>query len=165
MPQRAGCGFRHFEIAPEQLDCGNRSIGVFGFDENFNAVRCGERAAACGPDRHGGRIVGRCPVALRFDRAINPTALDRFGFEEIYLEQMSLSEQIQRISNAEAVLGPHGAGMSQCIFMKKGSLVIEFFHPQHMNVCMWPIHQYTHFFEADRYPQKYREADLLWLYG
>ena len=51
--------------------------------------------------------------------------LQEIGIQVVFLEQMSLTEQIETVSNAEAVVGPHGAGLANIAFLEPGSKVIE----------------------------------------
>jgi capsular polysaccharide biosynthesis protein len=67
--------------------------------------------------------------------------LERFGFETLYLEQLSLAEQLAATCNAGAVIGPHGAGMTHCGFLPEGSLVLELFAPSYVNPCVLPVCQ------------------------
>jgi len=54
--------------------------------------------------------------------------LDRFGFEEVYLQDLSLRDQLFLMSNAEVVFAPHGAGLTNTIFMQEGAKVLEVKH-------------------------------------
>ncbi|MEJ0000025.1 MAG: glycosyltransferase family 61 protein [Verrucomicrobiota bacterium] len=47
------------------------------------------------------------------------------GFHEVFLEELSLGEQIALFQHAEAVVGPHGAGFTNVIFCAPGTLVLE----------------------------------------
>lgn len=51
--------------------------------------------------------------------------LKNYGFEVVHGEKFSLTEQIEMFSACETLLGIHGAGLTNCIFMKQGSKVIE----------------------------------------
>lgn len=56
--------------------------------------------------------------------------LHEFGFEIFVCEQLSLAEQIQLFSNAEAIIGPHGAGLTNMIYSPCEINVAEIaFHP------------------------------------
>jgi hypothetical protein len=46
-------------------------------------------------------------------------------FRNLQLETMTLADQVARFSDARAVIGQHGAGLANCIWMRPGSLVIE----------------------------------------
>jgi len=52
--------------------------------------------------------------------------LKKLGFELFCLETMSFSEQVFLFSNAEVVIGPHGAGLSNIVFSESVK-VIELF--------------------------------------
>jgi len=45
--------------------------------------------------------------------------LEKYGFQQYVLEQMTLEEQIELFYNAEVVIGSHGAGFSNIIFSEK----------------------------------------------
>lgn len=62
--------------------------------------------------------------------------LEGFGFTTLRLEELSLAEQLHHSCNAEALVGPHGAGMTHCAFMPQGSLVVELFAPSYINPCV-----------------------------
>jgi len=56
--------------------------------------------------------------------------LKSYGFEEVFCEELSFSEQVQLFSGAEAIFGPHGAGTINAMFAAKGAALIEAFNPQ-----------------------------------
>ena len=43
------------------------------------------------------------------------------------MEDYSIKEQIQLYANADIVIGVHGAGLAWCVFMKKGSKLVEMY--------------------------------------
>ncbi|AMJ95886.1 hypothetical protein AVL56_17275 [Alteromonas stellipolaris] len=53
--------------------------------------------------------------------------LNAFKFRKVELESLSISEQATLFSNTEIIVSPHGAGLSNLIFCKKGTTVIEIF--------------------------------------
>lgn len=55
--------------------------------------------------------------------------LDRFDFEFVTPGRLSVADQIALFSDAEIVVGPHGAGLTNLIFMPEGGSVIEIFSP------------------------------------
>jgi hypothetical protein len=81
-------------------------------------------------------------------RVVNETELvdliKSYGFERIVMEHLSLPEQICLMSNADALVTPHGSGMVHSLFMKPGSLVIELFSNQYVNPCMLPVMDHLH---------------------
>ena len=53
------------------------------------------------------------------------TMLRARGFEKIIAEDFSMVEQIHLFRNAEAVVAPHGAGLTNILFMQSGAAVVE----------------------------------------
>jgi hypothetical protein len=64
--------------------------------------------------------------------------LSRYGFRSVELETMPVAEQIRLFASAEMIVGPHGAGLTNLIFCKPGTKVIELFSPNHMHTC-YPV--------------------------
>ena len=60
------------------------------------------------------------------------------GFEDFLLEDMSLSEQILLFRKAKIVLGSHGAGLTNIIHCRPGTLVVEFM-PVGLNRPCYPV--------------------------
>jgi len=60
------------------------------------------------------------------------------GFEDVLLENMSLSEQILLFRRAKIVLGSHGAGFTNIIHCRPGTLVVEFM-PVGLNRPCYPV--------------------------
>lgn len=63
--------------------------------------------------------------------------ISRYGFTRIFLEDLSLIEQINLFKNAEIVIGPHGAGFTNLIFANSSLKLAEFFHPSYDNNCFF----------------------------
>ena len=61
------------------------------------------------------------------------------GFESIYLEGMSVTDQIVLFQNAEFIASPHGAGLSNLVFCEPGTKVIEFMPRLEMRPFFWLI--------------------------
>jgi capsular polysaccharide biosynthesis protein len=61
------------------------------------------------------------------------------GFESIRLEQLPLRDQISAFKSAEAVVAPHGAGLSHVVFCQPGTKVIEIFAPNFVNPVFWNL--------------------------
>ncbi|MEA5516182.1 glycosyltransferase family 61 protein [Nodularia sp. UHCC 0506] len=51
--------------------------------------------------------------------------LNEFGFQILICEQLSLAEQVQLFSSAEAIAGPHGAGLTNMIYAPCGIPIAE----------------------------------------
>jgi capsular polysaccharide biosynthesis protein len=51
--------------------------------------------------------------------------LRRHGFEMLRFEDVSFAEQVRLAASAEMLCGPHGAGLSNMLFMAEGGRIIE----------------------------------------
>lgn len=60
--------------------------------------------------------------------------LSRHGFEVLETEGLSLREKAAIFSEAEIVVGVHGAGLTNILLSPAGCKVLEIFDPGHMNV-------------------------------
>lgn len=81
------------------------------------------------------------PGALR--RIVNEDALfdalRPFGFERVFPEDLSFVEEMSLFQDAEAVIGALGAGMTNTIWCKPGTAVIELFSPRYVHIMNWMI--------------------------
>ena len=71
-------------------------------------------------------------------RQVN-SLLSRYEFETVYLEGMSVIDQIVLFQNAEFIISPHGAGLSNLLFCEPGTKVIEFMPSVEMRPFFWLI--------------------------
>jgi predicted O-methyltransferase YrrM len=103
-----------------------------GWLENIDFLQSHLLSLAGGKYRHnesGKRIlVSRADVVVR--NLIGETELfdllrDTFGFERISPGTLPFDEQIALFSQAEIVIGLHGAGLANIVFCKRGTLIIE----------------------------------------
>jgi capsular polysaccharide biosynthesis protein len=76
-------------------------------------------------------------------RRLNDHDLDetfiKHGFETVELEDLSFSKQVRLFHGAEYVIAPHGAALSNLIFCKPGTKVLEIFEPSSVRLCYWAI--------------------------
>jgi len=56
-------------------------------------------------------------------------ALEARGFDIIHAQDLSVTDQIGRFTNATCIISPHGAGMTNAVFARSGTPVIEIFEP------------------------------------
>jgi capsular polysaccharide biosynthesis protein len=56
------------------------------------------------------------------------SALAPLGFELIVPGALTFDEQVEAFALAEIVVGPHGAGLANTLFMPRGSAVLELHH-------------------------------------
>jgi capsular polysaccharide biosynthesis protein/tetratricopeptide (TPR) repeat protein len=83
--------------------------------------------------------------AARWRRVINETevleALRPWGFVPVQLEVLSLAEQIALMQKAEAVMGIHGAGLTNLAFCQPGTIAIEIFPSNAVLPYFWSLAQ------------------------
>jgi capsular polysaccharide biosynthesis protein len=65
--------------------------------------------------------------------------LEKAGFEEVELEGLSFRKQVSLLSQAEAVAGPHGAGMTNLLFVPRGARILELFPPGFINPVFYSM--------------------------
>ena len=56
-------------------------------------------------------------------------------FESIQLETMNISEQIRQFSQSKGVIAPHGAGLSNILFLSSEAFVVEIFPKHYVVKC------------------------------
>jgi capsular polysaccharide biosynthesis protein len=69
--------------------------------------------------------------------------LSQYGFEEVVLEGMTVSEQIRLFQASEIVVAPHGAGLSHLVFCDPGTKMVEIFNPNWLCDCYWKLSQHV----------------------
>jgi hypothetical protein len=57
------------------------------------------------------------------------------GFEIIYAEDLNWLEQIQLYNSSEYIIAPHGAGLANIIWCKKGTKILEIFPYDNLHFC------------------------------
>ena len=79
-------------------------------------------------------------------QVINEDAVTKFlstlGFKTVYLEEMSILEQVALFANAEVVVSPHGSGLTNLVFCSPKTKVIELFSPYYTRTDYWVISQH-----------------------
>lgn len=56
------------------------------------------------------------------------TIVESFGFKKIYMEELSVREQIELFSSAECIITPHGSALAFSVFGTEGLKIVEIFH-------------------------------------
>ena len=79
-----------------------------------------------------GRATG--PRALRNEGEL-VCALAGLGFEPVRLENLSLADQVRLFRQADAIVAPHGAGLTNIGFASPGCVVIELQMDAHIDWC------------------------------
>jgi capsular polysaccharide biosynthesis protein len=65
--------------------------------------------------------------------------LGSHGFESVLLENVAFNEQVRMFSEAEAIAGIHGAGLSNMLFMNPGGVVLEFVNERYRDGCLFNL--------------------------
>jgi capsular polysaccharide biosynthesis protein len=85
-------------------------------------------------------------------RVLNETEvisiLEPLGFEVVFSEEITFKEQINLFCNAEVIVAPHGAGLSNLVFCQKKTRILELFSPNYVNVCYYAL---SNMMELDYY--------------
>ncbi|MEG4283440.1 tetratricopeptide repeat protein [Microcoleus sp. A006_D1] len=91
----------------------------------------------------------------RYRRVLNEEdvveVLEQSGFVSIMPESMSLTEQVAHFYHAEVIVAAHGSGLTNTIFCKSETQVIELVSPHYIGHYYWGISQYLkleHYFLA-----------------
>ncbi|MDB5147531.1 MAG: capsular polysaccharide biosynthesis protein-like protein, partial [Mucilaginibacter sp.] len=65
------------------------------------------------------------------------TILKQHHFKIINPEKLSIAEQAKAFSKAKAVISAHGAGLTNIVFCKPETVIVELFSPQWIMPCYW----------------------------
>ena len=111
-----------------------RALGAVGQVRDLRAVAWFQAAVARIPPAGDSAplprriLISRARAAMRRVRNQERIAAicTRWGFTEVVLEDMPLTEQWRLFAGAEAVVAPHGAGLAHLLLMQPGTLVVEF---------------------------------------
>ena len=63
------------------------------------------------------------------------TEIRKRGFQGVRCGQMSVSDQARIFNAAEIIVGAHGAALTNLVFCRPGTRVIELFSPKYVNPC------------------------------
>ncbi len=76
-------------------------------------------------------------------RIINEEALiaflDKYQFQTVYLEDLSLLKQAELFADAEVIVGIHGSGLANMIFCNSNNHIVELIPPQYINPCFYGL--------------------------
>lgn len=85
-------------------------------------------------------------VDARYRKVVNELEFIRFlesyGFSVIQTENLSFLDQVNLFRDAEVVIAPHGAGLSNLVFCQKGVKVVEIFSSVYVIPCYWILSQH-----------------------
>ena len=67
--------------------------------------------------------------------------MEESGFITVFLEEMSVLEQVATFANASAIVAPHGSGLTNLVFCSPNTQVVELFSPNYLRTDYWMISQ------------------------
>jgi hypothetical protein len=70
--------------------------------------------------------------------------LEKFKFEEFLPEQLSVAEQAEAFASASAIVAPHGGALTNLVFCRPGTKVVEFFAPTYVHPVYWMLSSLRH---------------------
>ncbi|NJR64704.1 MAG: DUF563 domain-containing protein [Leptolyngbyaceae cyanobacterium CRU_2_3] len=71
-------------------------------------------------------------------------ALLPFGFVPVTLETLSFAEQVALFARADVVIAPHGGGLTNILFCRPGTTVVELVSPHYIRHYYWVISDRLH---------------------
>lgn len=69
--------------------------------------------------------------------------LEDYGFERITMDGKSLQQQVKLFSQAEAIVAPHGAALTNLLFVQPETTVIELLPYGYVNNCFYTLASYA----------------------
>lgn len=93
--------------------------------------------------------------------------LATLNYQVVNPEKHTISEQAAIFAGADVIIGPHGAGFTNIVFCKPGTIVIDLFSPEWINPCYWVISEHLDlnygYLTGERLRQKetYKRANIL----
>jgi capsular polysaccharide biosynthesis protein len=84
------------------------------------------------------------------------------GFTEVFTEEMTFAEQAALFASVNAVVAPHGAGLTNLAFCRPKTKVVEIYSPAYVNGCFWALANiadldYFYVLGAGRRPPEYHD--------
>ncbi|HJV44238.1 MAG TPA: glycosyltransferase family 61 protein [Bacillota bacterium] len=125
----------------------------------------------CNHDLHGLNRIYISRQNASWRRVLNEeevmNILSPLGFQKVHLEKLSVSEQIRLLSTAQAIVAPHGAGLTNLTFCSPKTKVIEFFSPHYVDTTYWLLSdfaglEYRPFFGTGVRPDRFKNSENYW---
>jgi capsular polysaccharide biosynthesis protein len=107
--------------------------------KDFQQRLAAKYAAARGPRDKRLLVARRGPTRKMHNIEQVQALLSKYEFETVYLEGMSIVDQIMLFQRAEFVIGAHGAGLTNLLFCEPGTKVIEFMPLAEVRPFYWLI--------------------------
>lgn len=102
-------------------------------------------------------------------QVLNESAvLDRLqpaGFTVVQLEQLSFEAQVAIFAHAKVIIAPHGSGLTNLVFCRPGTVVVELMSPHYIRSYYWVVsHQLRlqHYYLVGESVEAYLIRDLMY---
>jgi hypothetical protein len=69
--------------------------------------------------------------------------LDKYNFSIVQMDNKTIEEQAKVFSSSEIIIAPHGAALTNLLFVSPGTIVIEFFPNGYINNCFSVLANYA----------------------
>ncbi|WP_160726186.1 glycosyltransferase family 61 protein [Bacillus sp. USDA818B3_A] len=69
--------------------------------------------------------------------------LKKYDITPVYLEKMTVADQVRLFHEAEVIIGPHGGGLTNLAFCSPKTKVLEIFSPYYVHTCYWILSQHV----------------------
>jgi capsular polysaccharide biosynthesis protein len=87
-----------------------------------------------------------CRAKAKNRQLVNELEVDELlhnqGFKTVFLEEMTVLEQVAVFANAEAIVAPHGSGLTNIVFCSPHTKIIELFSPHYIRTDYWMLGQH-----------------------
>lgn len=116
--------------------------GISNDDIMFNLATFLREGLSIGPTKGKRIYVSRSQSKMRNilnEEQLLPV-LKKFDFQVVHFENLSFEKQVELAGSSSIIMGPHGAGLTNMLFMPEGSKVIEI-HPasSKINACFFAL--------------------------
>lgn len=64
------------------------------------------------------------------------------GFREVSLGTMSVADQVRLFASAKCIVAPHGASLTNLMFCRPGTQVVDIYPTRYMYPCFWHLSSY-----------------------
>lgn len=116
-------------------ECGNPSPSIVSWLREKFLCNCDDSSA------RKKIYISRSDTNIR--RILNEDEIASFlskeGFEIICPGSLSFEKQVEIFKNANVIVAPHGAGLTNIVFSPRGSWIIELFPEDYINGCYWAL--------------------------
>jgi len=85
------------------------------------------------------RARARGRQVINEDEVIN--VLNNWGFQTVFLEEMSVLQQVALFANAKVIVCPHGSSLTNLVFCSPKTKIIELFSPHYIRTDYWILSQ------------------------